>query len=589
MYSKQHLPYPSDNPKVTINKQKSGSYVYYEVGRIYKPETQHTTPKRVCIGKLDSNDVAYIFPNDKYFYYFPSIPSVEEDECEVQEPVNDDDQEDTDEEYLMKMQEPIRSSTLSIGGFIAIRKIVEQLKLDSYLQEAIRDSKICGIFLDFAAYEILEQLNVAQHFPTYAFRHPLFTPSMTIYSDSTLGKAFNALTSDQRQTFLNLWNAERNKRERIYVSYDSTNRHTKAGEIEEAEYGKAKDGIQEPIINQGMAYDSTNREPLFYESYPGSIVDISMLQFMIDESLGYGYENIGFILDRGYFARDNLFYIDDHDYSFVIMAKGSAKFIHSLVEEAMGTFEVERENLIQKFMVYGTTIHRKIFPGDERDKIRYVHVYYNEFVAACQRDKLEKKIYKWQEQLRKRLGKKASPNSLSGYKNYFSLEFKDGKLESFHPKNEVIEDEKFWMGYFSIITSEEMTAKEAIYLYKGRDVSEKLFLTDKSFLGNNTYRVETQESKDAKEWIGFVAEIIRNKIYTYLIDEQEKMDSKSNLLTVPAALGELEKYEICQQLTGGYHVHHALTKIQKIILSALHISVKEAEEEAEKICKALNI
>lgn len=42
-----------------------------------------------------------------------------------------------------------------------------------------------------------------------------------------------------------------------------------------------------------------NREPLMYEKYSGSINDVSQLQFMVDKIKGYGYKNIGFILDRG--------------------------------------------------------------------------------------------------------------------------------------------------------------------------------------------------------------------------------------------------------------------------------------------------
>ena len=49
-------------------------------------------------------------------------------------------------------------------------------------------------------------------------------------------------------------------------------------------------------------------------------------------------------------------------------------------------------------------------------------------------------------------------------------------------------------GYFCIITSAEMTAKEALDLYKSRDASEKLFKADKSFLGNRSLRVYTGES-----------------------------------------------------------------------------------------------
>ena len=76
------------------------------------------------------------------------------------------------------------------------------------------------------------------------------------------------------------------------------------------EYGKAKADEGLPIFNYSVAYDAANREPLFYEMYPGSINDVSQLTCMIDKVHGYGYRNLGFILDRGYFSRKNLSYME---------------------------------------------------------------------------------------------------------------------------------------------------------------------------------------------------------------------------------------------------------------------------------------
>lgn len=64
-----------------------------------------------------------------------------------------------------------------------------------------------------------------------------------------------------------------------------------------------------------------------------------------------------------------------------------------------------------------------------------------------------------------------------------------------------------------------MTAEEALEEYKSRDVSEKLFRGDKSYLGNRNYRVHSTESVENKIFIEFVALIIRNKIYTSLKDQ----------------------------------------------------------------------
>ncbi len=37
--------------------------------------------------------------------------------------------------------------------------------------------------------------------------------------------------------------------------------------------------------------------------YPGSIVDVSQLQYMLEKSAGYGYKRVGFILDRDIFPK----------------------------------------------------------------------------------------------------------------------------------------------------------------------------------------------------------------------------------------------------------------------------------------------
>ena len=48
------------------------------------------------------------------------------------------------------------------------------------------DLKTAGMILDFATYSIVTEGNVAQYYPDYAYNHPLFTPDMKIYSDSTI-------------------------------------------------------------------------------------------------------------------------------------------------------------------------------------------------------------------------------------------------------------------------------------------------------------------------------------------------------------------------------------------------------------------
>ena len=118
---------------------------------------------------------------------------------------------------------------------------------------------------------------------------------MKIYSDASVSDFFKSITKDKSTGFLNEWNAKRNRRERIYISYDSTNKNCQAGEIELAEFGHVKTDIGSAIINYSVGYDLKNKEPLFYEAYPGSINDVSQLRAMLGKITWYGYKKIGFI------------------------------------------------------------------------------------------------------------------------------------------------------------------------------------------------------------------------------------------------------------------------------------------------------
>ena len=135
-------------------------------------------------------------------------------------------------------------------------------------------------------------------------------------------------------------------------------------------------------------------------------------------------------------------------------------------------------------------------------------------------------------------------------------------------KARVIEEELEFCGYFCIVTSQRMSAEEALIIYKGRDASEKLFSGDKTFLGSRSMRMQSSESVSAKIFIEFVALVIRNRIYTLLKDEMLRMEARPNYMTVPDAIRELEKIEMVRRNNGTYRLDHAVTKRQKTILNA---------------------
>ena len=488
---------PEAPGKITYRTKKETTYVEYEYERRYDPEKKFTYPKRATIGKRSKVDHSMMLPNQNFLKFFP--------EADL-----------PDEKNRMN-----RSSCLRIGTYIVIQKIIQDYKLKELLGSYF-SGKEGGLFLDLAAYSIISENNAAQYYPDYSYNHPLFTENMRMYSDSKVSDFLNSITDDQSVGFLNSWNEVRDHREKIYISYDSTNKNCQAGDIEMVEYGHAKEDHGLPVFNYAVAYDTNNREPLFYEKYPGSINDVSQLTFMLEKAAGYGYKKIGFILDRGYFSRQNIEYTDRCGYSFVIMAKGRASFLDQIVLENKGTFENKRIHNIYDYGVYGKTIKRRLYATDEKE--RYFHIYHSVSKESSERTAIEHKIRHMTEFLNRHTNEEKCFGP--GFERYFYLHY-DGESNTFlfpEEKCSVIEKELDLAGYFVIITSEKMTAKEAIRLYKSRDASEKLFRGDKSYLGNKSIRVYSGESASAKIFIEFVAMIIRCRMYTALSDEKKKLE-----------------------------------------------------------------
>lgn len=558
MYLGTKINIPDESTGISKKTIKGVTYVYYTYGRKYDPDKKYTRPLNTTIGKCLPDDPQMMYPNTNYLRFFPNAQLPEEKD------------------------EALRSGCLRIGSFIIIRNVIAEYHLDEILHRII--GKDYGLFLDLAAYSIIAENNAGQYYPDYAYNHPLFTGGMHIYSDSKVSDFLGSITRDQSIEFQSAWNEKRDHRERIYVSYDSTNKSCSAGDIDLVEVGHSKTYSTGPVVNYAVAYDTNNAVPLFYEDYPGSIVDVSQLKAMIDKAYGYGYRHIGFILDRGYFSEPNIHYMDKCGYEFIIMMKGMKDLVKSLVLEVKGTFEEARQYSIRKYKVCGITVKKRLFPSDKKE--RYFHIYYNERKRSSEHEKFESRIDDMLYTLSKYEGKPLKGKA--GFSKYFDLTFvnegtPEERFMGAREKYDVINEAIQLCGYFVIITSEKMDAATALDKYKGRDASEKLFRGDKSYLGNKSFRVDSTESMHAKIFIEFVALIIRNRLHTCLSEHILKAGKKSNFMNVPAAIRELEKIELIRSPDRSYHLDHAVTANQKAILAAFGMDASNIQVQASGI------
>ena len=104
--------------------------------------------------------------------------------------------------------------------------------------------------------------------------------------------------------------------------------------------------------------------------------------------------------------------------------------------------------------------------------------------------------------------------------------------------------------------------------------------------------MSSEEAASNKIFIGFIALILRCKMYTALKGKARELIKKLDYLTVPAAIRELEKIEMTRQLDKVYRLDYAVTKTQKVILSAFDIDatkVKYKAIQSDELLKAIMV
>ncbi len=557
MYYKDPVKIPSIKGRISRQTTKSGTYIHYVLERVYDNQKKFTVPKRVLIGRLHDDDNDLMLPNERFFELFPSTPRKLRDAA-------------------------VRCANIQIGPYIVIEKVLQESGLDKLLHKHF--GKDAGFLADWISYMIVESRNQGQHYPDYAYTHPLFTTGMRPLSDASISEFFSNVTVDQIRGFLDDWNEKQDHTQRIYISYDSTNKNCQAGDVDLLEFGKAKVDIGERFFNIAVAFDALNKVPLFYEQYPGSINDVSQLQYVVEKAWNFNYRKIGFIIDRGYFSRANIEYMDEHGYQFIMMVKGCKPLVSGLIDEFKGRFEDAPSHVLTNSRLSGITTERQLFPGDE--KKRFFHLYFNPYKHAQQWEELNRQVCRMNQEIAKAVGTKLvlAPE----YEEFFELLYdKNGTLLHAVVRDQAIGAMMRRLGYFCIVTSEKMTAQEAYDLYTGRDVSEKLFAATKTFLGGKSMRVHSEESLTAKVFAEFVALVVRNRIYNLLKNEMLKLPVRENYMTVPAAIKELEKFAVVRINRTTYQMDYGITKTQRIILRAFGISAQQAEMRAAELAAAL--
>lgn len=543
---------PASNIKIV--KRNNDRYVYYIEKYFYDKSKKYSNDKRVLIGKMIDDE--YMIPNDKYRSYFP------EDESILLEPTN------------------IYADQIKVGINTVINKIFDDTLLAKLLNVYMGDKY--KLIMDIVSYMIINETCTYEYFPYYEKEH--YTNTHKVYSDSTIS---NLLTNDispvNINSFLEAYNASNNNIEDVYVNVDATNINVISDYDGLAQFGKAKDDENLPQINITYVSRLIDNRPLTYELYHGSVNDSNEFKFLLRNFEKYGYKNISFIMDRIYYSKDLMIKLIKNNYGFLCMLKGNYDFIDEPLNK-------NRIKLLNKLTCYISEyelsgISEEIYLDDKKKIKAYLHLYFNETKAVNEKNLILKKVEDEEEYLNDLINVQhadITPDSLNSYSNYFSFKTnpETKTVISYKRKDDEILKDLNDCGFFFILSSKNISAKEVISTYRERDSIEKLFRALKSSLEFDHVGVHTRKALESKVFLTFIASIVRNEIF----QKAKKLDTKDKkTFTVPRIIKELDDISALNITNNIYARRYALTKNQRKLLSLFDLKEKDIDETINNI------
>jgi transposase len=517
-------------PAEGVTVRRSGDrQTVYKVIRSYRDNKGHPNNDRVVIGKLDPA-TGKLIPNARYWHYYGG--------SQAKIDVNPDYQ-----------------SIRSIGGSFLIHYIMTSQGISKILVGCLGSER--ASLVQTAALYMATRGNVFEGVLDYCEEYTLWENPLS--SPSAL-ELFASITFDERFDFFKEWVAKQNPLN--YLAYDVTSFSTRSKDISDSEFGYNRDGEKIPQINLGCFLSENTSLPIFYVTYPGSIVDKSHLKYMMAYNNDLGIYDVIFILDRGFCSTANIRYLASNHHKFIIGVEKQHKTTMIAIDFAKKTDIVAMQNRAADG-VYGIALKGRFYGVKGT-----MYIYYSPELAECHRKDLYRLIESHEEKL-VQLKTKTTEAVIKPYKKYFSIYLNEDNIPVFSRDYKKINALEENCGYFCIFSNTSLDISELLSRYRKKDAIEKGFDDIKNHIEMKRLRTHHTETTDGKLFCSFISLIVVSEINTKLRTLMRKKGwSKSSVIK------ELEKIKTIS-FTDGIRLLNPITKVQRSILDAFGIGEKE--------------
>ncbi|MFA6843809.1 MAG: transposase [Bacilli bacterium] len=458
---------------------------------------------------------------------------------------------------------PAPIKVTSLGAEILLEKYIESNSLRKFLSKTLQSKEDAEEVLSIAKYNICTNQAFSWSGQWIENHSKKLSYSITSQGVSELLKR---ITQSKIEEFLKKW-VNSNINSRGYYCFDSTNIKSSCKNDSQVQYGYTHGHEPYPQKNLSILSSQKNNIPVWYSLYDGSLNDSKTIKNLSERLHNLTTRNICFVLDRGYYSKENIQNIVNQGDKFLIPLPNSVKWQFDIIDQkkiklltTAGTIKVVDSKGTVKDLQCAT----KTMVVDHH---RYwVHVYYD----SLKRSINEKKFFSMLNKLRAEL---ESGKEVAEHKDLYDKFFfhkttpKRGKQIKDNAEAQ-LEFNKSYSGFWCLYTDSEKDGAKAYEAYAGRNTAEIFFDDYKNSIDGYTSRSHTLEANRGREFILFIELIILNLFKNDLRNKQYKLKN-CKIKNYHEILNRMESLIELEYPSTNQKVYMETNTCQKIILKAL--------------------
>ena len=380
-------------------------------------------------------------------------------------------------------------------------------------------------------------------------------------SSQRISEVLQSITPGQREAFYQTWCQIRGEQE--YLALDITSVSSYSELLQDVEWGYNRDHEALPQVNLCMLMGETSRLPIYQVLYSGSLKDVSTLDTTLAKmnAITAGQPVLA-VMDKGFFSTRNVNAMLNRTppTRFIMAVPFTAGWTKRLVTRERRDIDRLQHTLVLGEQSLRAVTRERAWNAQHR---LYTHVYYHALQAVTRRADLYAQITELKEQA------EADPPSAladAAAQKYLIIR-KSARAPSGYTVNvrdDAVAKDLETAGWLIIVSNQMADAKEALTLYRHKEVVEKGFLRLKVNLQMGRLRVHRDDRMQHKVFIGFIALILLSQIHNVMLDHNlyQRMTLKKLLMT-------LAKLRV--QHIQGHRIVFPVTKEQQTIYKAFGV------------------